>query len=112
MKTNRLFVALFTLSLLFACKNDSKQTTNKIDPITDTISDILERTAGYNEFRNPYFGQTHQHTGWSFDEAIYNVRLGPDNSYRHARGEKVNHPSGFEVQLKIPLDFMVVSDHA
>jgi hypothetical protein len=70
------------------------------------------RTAEYNEWRNPYFGQTHQHTGWSFDEAIYNVRLGPDNSYRHARGEKVMHPGGYEVQLKLPLDFHVVSDHA
>ncbi len=69
-------------------------------------------TPGYNPLRNPYFGQTHQHTGWSFDEAIYNVRLGPDNSYRHARGEKVRHPAGYDVQLRIPLDFMVVSDPA
>jgi hypothetical protein len=65
-----------------------------------------------NPLRNPYFGQTHQHTGWSFDEAIYNVRLGPDNAFRHARGERVKHPAGYEVQLKLPLDFMVVSDHA
>ena len=70
------------------------------------------KTKGYDSLRNPYFGQTHQHTGWSFDEAIYNVRLGPDNSYRHARGEKVMHPAGYEVQLEIPLDFHVVSDHA
>ena len=69
-------------------------------------------TKGYNELRNPYFGQTHQHTGWSFDEAIYNVRLGPDTSYRHARGEKVKHPAGYDVQLKVPLDFLAVSDHS
>ena len=69
-------------------------------------------TKDYNELRNPYFGQTHQHTGWSFDEAIYNVRLGPDNSYRHARGEKVQHPAGYDVQLKVPLDFLAVSDHS
>ena len=69
-------------------------------------------TKGYNELRNPYFGQTHQHTGWSFDEAIYNVRLGPDTSYRHARGDKVKHPAGYEVQLKVPLDFLAVSDHS
>lgn len=74
--------------------------------------DITGRTAGYNELRNPYFGETHLHTGWSFDEAIYNVMLGPDNAYRHARGERVKHPNGQEVQLKIPLDFMVVSEHA
>ena len=45
----------------------------------------------YNTLRNPYFGQTHLHSGWSFDEAIYNVTLGPDNAYRHARGDKVKH---------------------
>ena len=69
-------------------------------------------TKGYNELRNPYFGQTHQHTGWSFDEAIYNVRSGPENSFRHARGEKVKHPGGYDVQLKVPLDFLAVSDHS
>ena len=54
-----------------------------------------KKTAGYNELRNPYFGQTHQHTGWWFDAATYNVPSpGPENSYRHAHGEKVKHPNG------------------
>ncbi len=70
------------------------------------------RTKTYNELRNPYFGQTHQHTGWSFDAAIYNVPQGPEVSYRHARGEKVKHPNGEWVKLELPLDFHVVSDHA
>lgn len=70
------------------------------------------QTKDYNPLRNAYFGQTHLHSGWSFDEAIYNVRLGPDNAYRHARGEKVMHPAGYEVQLKVPLDFHAQSDHA
>jgi hypothetical protein len=86
--------------------------TAQIDSEGSVSTAISDRLPDFNELRNPYFGQTHQHTGWSFDEAIYNVRLGPDNSYRHARGEKVKHPNGQEVQLKIPLDFMVVSDHA
>jgi hypothetical protein len=35
------------------------------------------------------------HTGWPFDAATYNVQpLGPENSYRHARGEKVKQPNG------------------
>jgi hypothetical protein len=76
------------------------------DPITPA------HTKGYNELRNPYFGQTHQHTGWSFDEAIFNVRSGPENAFRHARGEKVKHPGGYDVQLRAPLDFMAVSDHS
>ena len=47
-----------------------------------------------------------------FYEAIYNGTLGPENSYKHARGEKVLHPNGDTVQLKLPLDFMIVSDHS
>ena len=77
-----------------------------------TVGAEPAQTPGYNPLRKPYFGQTHQHTGWSFDAAIYNVPQGPENSYRHARGEKVKHPNGEWVQLKLPLDFHVVSDHA
>lgn len=61
--------------------------------------------------RHPYFGQTHQHTGWSFDANIFNVQLGPENAFKHARGDKVNHPWGYFAKLKVPLDFMVVTDH-
>ena len=61
--------------------------------------------------RHPYFGQTHLHTGWSFDANIYNVQLGPENAFRHALGHKVKHPWGYFVQLKVPLDFLLVSDH-
>ena len=104
-------VSLIVLVLFSSCKNDIKTTDTNVDSESKETEEQI-RTEGFNEFRNAYFGQTHQHTGWSFDEAIYNVKLGPDNSYRHARGEKVKHPTGFDVQLKLPLDFMVVSDHA
>ncbi len=103
--------SFIVLAVFSNCKNDIKTSDQNIDSKTKETEEQI-RTDGYNEFRNPYFGQTHQHTGWSFDEAIYNVKLGPDNSYRHARGEKVKHPTGFDVQLKLPLDFMVVSDHS
>ena len=71
-----------------------------------------EGSTGAPPKRQPYFGQTHQHTGWSFDAAIYNVPQGPENSYRHARGERVKHPNGDWVQLKTPLDFHSVTDHS
>lgn len=61
--------------------------------------------------KHPYFGQTHQHTGWSFDANIYNVQLGPENAFKHARGDEVKHPWGYFAQLKVPLDFLLVSDH-
>jgi len=78
----------------------------------DDAGTATGQTPGYDELRNPYFGQTHQHTGWSFDAATYNVPQGPENSFRHARGERVKHPNGEWVQLKVPLDFHAVTDHA
>jgi len=41
-----------------------------------------------------------------------NKALGPDDAYRFARGETVKAHNGMEVQLKRPLDFLVVADHA
>ncbi len=107
-------IILFSLVLLalVACKNDKQKSEDTIGSEDSVTKATNDHTKGYNKFKNPYFGETHLHTGWSFDEAIYNVKLGPENSYKHARGEKVLHPSGQEVQLKLPLDFMIVSDHS
>ena len=100
--------SFFIALLIFSCiKTEDKKLETQ-----ETTENSNAHTKGYNPERNPYFGETHLHTGWSFDEAIYNVTLGPENTYRHARGEKVKHPNGQTVQLKLPLDFMVVSDHS
>lgn len=108
-----LLLTLIGLYLTLASCSNSKEKNN---PISNSQiqgeKTNQEPTKGYNKYRNAYFGETHLHTGWSFDEAIYNVKLGPENTYRHARGEKVLHPNGDTVQLKLPLDFMVVSDHS
>ncbi len=107
------FLLIAFLISVSSCKKATNQST-----IEDTTEEVtlakkeITRTADYNPLKNAYFGETHLHTGWSFDEAIYNVKLGPENTYRHARGEKVLHPNGSTVQLKLPLDFMVVSDHS
>ena len=29
----------------------------------------------------------------------------PDEAYRFAKGEKIFHPAGFEMKLRVPLDF-------
>lgn len=62
--------------------------------------------------RNVYFGETHLHTVLSFDAYIFGNRNGPDDAYRYARGEAINHPAGFKMQLRTPLDFQAVTDHA
>ncbi len=71
------------------------------------------RTPGYNAERNAYFGDMHIHTRNSFDAYIFNVRKTPDDAYRFAKGETVQHPSGFDMTIAGgPLDFYAVTDHA
>src|SRR5512144_2292546 len=44
---------------------------------------------GRNFPTRPLFGDSHLHTGLSFDAGIFGCRLGPSDAYRFARGEEV-----------------------
>ncbi len=59
-----------------------------------------------------YWGDTHHHTSNSGDAFMAGNRLGPEDSYRFARGEEVVSSTGVPAKLSRPLDFLVVSDHA
>ena len=60
--------------------------------------------------RNAYFGELHVHTSFSMDAFIFKVRVTPDDAYRYAKGEAIDHISGERIQLKGgPLDFMAVT---
>ena len=72
---------------------------------------ILERRQ-YNPDRNAYFGDLHVHTGYSFDAYAFGTIATPYDAYRYARGEAIDHPAGYQVQLRQPLDFYAVTDHA
>lgn len=62
---------------------------------------------------NVYWGDTHLHTNLSIDAYIFgNRRLGIEEAYRFAKGEKVTASSLNTVQLRRPLDFLVIADHA
>ena len=58
------------------------------------------------------WGDTHVHTYLSGDAYGMGNRSTPDDAYRFARGEAVTATGGATAQLKRPLDFIVITDHA
>jgi hypothetical protein len=66
-----------------------------------------------NPERNAYFGETHIHTSWSFDAYTFgNLKAGPEDAYKFAMGQSIEHPAGYKIKITRPLDFMAVTDHA
>ena len=111
-----LFKPLFYLAIslsIFACSNEKTAIeSNKEKSATSNQQPATERTAGYSESKNAYFGDLHVHTSWSFDAFIYNVRTTPTDAYDFASGKPIDHVSGNKIQLGRPLDFMAVTDHS
>ena len=78
----------------------------------------------YTPLKQPFFGDTHIHTGRSLDAYMQGARVTPADAYRFAKGEVLDLPTGLDTdskkkpgplaQAKIsePLDFAVVTDHA
>ncbi len=62
--------------------------------------------------RQAFFGDLHVHTALSIDAFITNTRTLPDDAYRYAKGEPIDHVSGARIRIRTPLDFMGVTDHA
>jgi len=80
------------------------------DPVFDLPEEILELRPSPD--RQAYFGDLHVHTSYSFDAFAFGTMARPADAYRYARGEAILHPAGFEMQLRQPLDFYAVTDHA
>lgn len=69
--------------------------------------------------RQPFFGDTHVHTAYSFDARSQDTRGTPEDAYRFAKGEPLriqpyddNGVGQRTVQIDRPLDFTAVTDHA
>lgn len=66
-----------------------------------------------NPDRNAYFGETHIHTSWSFDAYTFgNIKAGPEDAYKFAMGQRIEHPAGYKIKITRPLDLNSVTDHA
>ncbi|MDH5737806.1 MAG: DUF3604 domain-containing protein [Gammaproteobacteria bacterium] len=103
--------SLLSVFLLTGC-SDKVAETEPADPVISEPLDTPIATIGSNPDRNAYFGDMHVHTRLSFDAFIFGTRSTPDTAYEYARGKPLAHPSGFDMQLKKPLDFLAVTDHA
>lgn len=101
------------LALAVAACNGAQEASDDAAPVEaeTTETEIAEAAIAVN--RNAYFGDLHIHTRNSFDAYIFNVRRTADDAYRFAKGETVQHPSGFDMTIAGgPLDFYAVTDHA
>ncbi len=82
-------------------------------------SETREECSQYESLRQPFFGDTHVHTVYSFDANGQDTRNTPRDAYRFAKGERVGlQPYSADgtaqrtAQLRRPLDFTVLTDHA
>ncbi|HPG27120.1 MAG: DUF3604 domain-containing protein [Spirochaetaceae bacterium] len=75
--------------------------------------------ADRDPLRQAFWGELHVHSDLSADAFIWDVRGGPDEIYRFARGEEIRlapldaagRPTR-PIQLERPLDFVALTDHA
>jgi len=86
-----------------------------------TITEQREPCENYQPLRQPFFGETHVHTSYSFDAYVYSTRNDPNAAYQFAKGQPVTLPDVLAVsgepqsrttQISKPLDFTAVTDHS
>ncbi len=74
--------------------------------------DVMVGDPAENANRQAYFGDLHVHTAYSFDAFAFGTLATPTDAYRYAKGGAIKHPAGYDIQLRDPLDFYAVTDHA
>ncbi len=103
---------LFSFLAIVSCKKEVKKISDLESDTSTTEAETSSKTKTNDYATNVYWGDTHFHTAISGDAFGAGTRLTPEDSYRLAIGEKIKSNTGQDVQLKRPLDFLAISDHA
>ena len=117
MTLTRLTVLTATLVVITALVPTSRQRLTDVLHAQD-VPVRRDMVPEYSPYVDDYFpqrvfwGDTHHHSSYSFDSGMFGNTLGPEQSFRFARGEEVVASNGMRAKLIRPLDFLVVSDHA
>lgn len=84
-----------------------------------TYTEVRDPCTDRSATRNAYFGDLHIHTGFSYDVSPFGSTTTPTDAYNFARGAAIGIPPFDEdgkptstYQLRTPLDFAAVTDHA
>ncbi|MFM1783244.1 MAG: hypothetical protein RIS14_997 [Pseudomonadota bacterium] len=111
MKQISIMISLaLSLLVIAACKPKAPAAEIPASSDTATTQAPVTPETGYPE--RAYFGDTHVHTGWSFDAGLDGAVTSPEDAFRLASGAEVTSNSGQMVKLQRPLDWMVITDHS
>ncbi|MFT7654163.1 MAG: hypothetical protein ACI9UU_003282, partial [Candidatus Azotimanducaceae bacterium] len=97
--------------IVAACGETPQPPAESVSPDVAQTTVEVQAQIESNPLRDAYFGDTHVHTVLSFDAYLMGTRRTPSDAYDFAKGEAIEHASGFVMQMKKPLDFLAVSDH-
>lgn len=111
-----LFAVAYLAAMVTGCGGDDQAAAPPPPPLV-TATEERAPCDDRNPLRNAYFGDLHVHTALSFDANVNGTRALPADAYRFARGEAIALPANpgdapVQIQLKRPLDFAAVTDHA
>ena len=113
-------VLVLSAGLVVSCSGGDSDESEPATPFNAAVPSVFEirdevigRTLpAPNPDRSAFFGDLHVHTIYSFDAYAMGTLATPYDAYRFAKGEAIPHAAGFDLQLKEPLDFYAVTDHA
>lgn len=105
---------LFSIFIVFflGCQN-SKKDLGKEEAKNSISTNKSSKGIPINNLKEAYFGETHMHTMYSLDAYIGGNRFSPTQSLEFAQGKAIQlEKFGKSWQLKRPLDFAALTDHA